>query len=78
MNDREEQARRNREDFPFAYEKLGELQAVFGSGVKVTYARENGKEIGKRIDESRYHVVTAGEMMLETRRMDEIRNRGKR
>lgn len=38
----------NRADFPFAAEKVDELRAVFGDGVKLLWASENGREIGRR------------------------------
>lgn len=47
---REEQAKRNREQFPFAYARLQELQAVFGPDVKISYARQGDLEVGKPLD----------------------------
>lgn len=40
----------NRRTMPFTREKFDELKAVFGDGVKVLWAKENGKEIGKPAD----------------------------
>src|SRR4051794_15401823 len=37
---------RARAAFPFATEKLDELRALFGDGVKVVYAREGDREAG--------------------------------
>lgn len=37
----------NRAAFPFAASVVDELRAVFGDGVKLIYAAENGREIGK-------------------------------
>ncbi|MDP2026432.1 hypothetical protein [Sulfuriferula sp.] len=38
----------NRAAFQFAAEKMDELRAVFGAGVKLVWAREGGREIGHR------------------------------
>lgn len=39
----------NRRNFPISAEKLDEMRAVFGDDVKLTYANENGKTIGKKM-----------------------------
>lgn len=38
----------NRAQFPFAATVVDELRAVFGEDTRVTWARENGHEIGTR------------------------------
>jgi hypothetical protein len=38
---------KNRADFPMAAMLLDELKKHFGEGVKLVYASENGKTIGK-------------------------------
>lgn len=38
----------NRARFPFAAQIVDELREVFGDGVKVEWAEENGQQIGKR------------------------------
>ncbi len=43
--------------FPFAAEKADELRAVFGPGVKLMYAKENGREIGKRVQRRQAFTV---------------------
>ena len=40
-----------RDRFPFAAEKLDDLQAHFGNGVRVVYARQDTDEIGERLRE---------------------------
>ncbi len=47
---REEQARKNREMFPFAAQIVEELRAEFGPGVKLLYAEENGSSVGKKTE----------------------------
>lgn len=37
---------KNRADFPYAAQLLDEYRKVFGEGVKLVYAKENGNEIG--------------------------------
>lgn len=44
---RAEQAARNREDFPVTTKTVDILRAKFGPGVKVIYAEENGRTIGR-------------------------------
>ena len=39
---------KNRAMFPEAARIVDELRAVFGPGVKLTWAQENGNEIGER------------------------------
>lgn len=39
----------NRRNFPFAAGILDDLRAEFGGGVKITWASENGAEIGRRL-----------------------------
>lgn len=39
----------NRRNFPFAAGILDDLRAEFGAGVKITWASENGAEIGQRL-----------------------------
>jgi hypothetical protein len=40
---------RNRKDFPTAAAWLDALRARFGSGCRLEYAQEGGREIGKRV-----------------------------
>lgn len=47
----------NRADFPFAAEKVDELRTVFGAGVKLLWASENGREIGQRSPDGIVAVV---------------------
>jgi len=46
--DKQQKADENRRNFPLTAALLDEFRAVFGSGVKLIWARENGREIGKR------------------------------
>ena len=43
----ERAAERNRAAFPDVAQIVDDFRAVFGPGVKVLYATENGREIGK-------------------------------
>ncbi len=38
----------NRDNFPFAAGIVDELREVFGDGVRIQWAEENGKTIGKK------------------------------
>lgn len=58
----------NRAAFPFAAAIVDQLRAVFGPEVKVSYASENGREVGRRLDESRFHVVTGAALMTQTQK----------
>jgi hypothetical protein len=43
---KEEQARENRARMPIVTAVVDEYREVFGPGIRVTYAKENGIEIG--------------------------------
>lgn len=45
---REKAREENRRNFPFAAAALDEMREVFGTGVKLVYAEENGKTVGKK------------------------------
>lgn len=36
----------NRKDFPFAAARMDEARKLFGDGVKLVWAKENGKSVG--------------------------------
>lgn len=46
MSERGEAARKNRQAMPKMTRFVDEMRAVFGPGVKVLWARENGLEVG--------------------------------
>jgi putative component of toxin-antitoxin plasmid stabilization module len=46
---KEEQARENRARMPIVTAVVDEYREVFGPGIRVTYAKENGIEIGTRM-----------------------------
>src|SRR3954469_14927235 len=56
----------NCRDFPFAAEKLDELRAIFGDGVRVGYARQGNDETGRQVHS--VHVATATDATLATPR----------
>lgn len=58
MNARE----RNRADFPHAAQRMDELREVFGEGVRLVWAMEGSKAVGKR-NEGGYQV-SGDEMVL--------------
>lgn len=45
---REEEAKRNRERMPETAALVDAWRAVFGPGLRLLWARENGIEVGKR------------------------------
>ena len=46
-DEKSQQREENRRNFPMAAQRLDELREVFGSGVRLVWAVENGKQIGK-------------------------------
>lgn len=58
--------------FPFAAGITDELREVFGPSVAPSYMRQGGDTWGRKLDESRFTVVTAGQMVLDSKRIDEI------
>jgi hypothetical protein len=42
-----------REHFPVCTQAADQVRAVFGDGVKMVYAKENGEELGKMQDQDR-------------------------
>ena len=48
MSTCEQSTEKNRAEFPAAAAALAEWRAEFGAGVKLLYAVENGKSIGKK------------------------------
>ena len=61
-----------RRQFPTVVAFADECRAVFGDGVKLVYARENGREIGKRSEADPDRVVKLSEICLDSRPMAEI------
>lgn len=49
-----------------------ECRAIFGDGVQLVYAKENGREIGKRSEVDPDRVVKLSEICLDSRLMAEI------
>lgn len=39
---------KNRADFPFAASIIDDLRKHFGPGVEITWASENGREVGRK------------------------------
>jgi hypothetical protein len=60
-----EQRSQNRERFPFAAARVDELRAVFGPGVKLLYASENGDSIGRSTDTLRGRWVSVKDMVID-------------
>jgi hypothetical protein len=46
-SNRDEQARRNRDQFPAAYQALEDFREMFGPDVAITYAEEGDRRVGK-------------------------------
>lgn len=46
--DKEKARAENRRNFPFAAAALDEMREVFGPDVRLIYASENGKTVGKK------------------------------
>jgi hypothetical protein len=57
------QKSRARAAFPTCTAVADEFRAVFGEGVRLTYAEENGNRAGRALDESRFTVI-AGESLI--------------
>ena len=47
----EEQARKNREEFPICAAMVDSVRDVFGEGIKITYMEEGGRTIGRPAEE---------------------------
>ena len=52
--------------FPHSVAFADECRAVFGDGVKLVYAKENGREIGKKSVHDPANVVKLSEMCLDS------------
>lgn len=55
-----------RRQFPTVIAFADEVRAVFGDGVKLVYAKENGREIGKRVVHDPASVVKLSDMCLDS------------
>ena len=44
----EQAKQRNRDKFPYAAGILDELRGIFGEGVRIVYAEENGQTVGNK------------------------------
>lgn len=47
---------------------VDEFRAVFGADVKLTWAREGGREVGKRLEETNYRVITGTDLILQPKK----------
>ena len=64
--------------FPYAAEVTDALRAEFGPQVAPTFMQQGDDTWGKLTDESRYTVIHAGQMVLDTKWIDErVRRRGR-
>lgn len=61
-----------RKSFPKCIEFADKMRDVFGPGVKLTYAEENGRKIGHRATVDPDRVVKLSEIVLDSRPMSEI------
>lgn len=61
----------NRTWFPTVAKVVDEFRAVFGDGVRLTYASENGIEVGNALDESQYRVICGADMVV-TKKTEEV------
>lgn len=60
--------------FPYAAAVTDALRAAFGADVVPSYMRQGDAEWGRRLDESRFRVVTVGQLVLDSKR-DGIKGR---
>ena len=58
--------------FPTVVSFADECRRVFGDGVKLVYAKENGREIGKSSTDDPERVVKLSDMSLDKRPFSEI------
>ncbi len=63
--------------FPHSVAFADECRAVFGDGVKLVYAKENGREIGKKSVHDPENVMKLSDMCLDSFVGDD-EGRGKR
>lgn len=61
--------------FPFAAGITDELRAVFGPSVAPSYMRQGDDVWGRKMDESRFKVLHAGQLVLDTKRDDDRKGR---
>lgn len=61
--------------FPFSAGVTDALREVFGAAIAPTYMQQDGDKWGRQIDESRYTVLTAGQIVLDDKRDDENKGR---
>ena len=62
-------ADRNRADFPFATGVIDALRAEFGPGVRLVYAEENGRTLGRKPDDSKFRNVSLRDCVLEIKKV---------
>lgn len=58
--------------FPNCVEFAGQVRDVFGPGIKLTYAEEGGRSIGKKSECDAEMVVSLYEIVLDSRPMSEV------
>jgi hypothetical protein len=56
---------RVRAAFPVCTAVADQFREVFGDGVKLSYAEENGQKIGRQLPESIYKVVPMRDMVIK-------------
>ena len=53
----EEKRERFRAEFPLSAESADLFRELFGEGVKLVYAEEDGKTIGRKYDEDKHNQI---------------------
>lgn len=53
----EDKKQKFREEFPLCAESADLFRQLFGPGVKLLYAEENGKHIGRQYDEEKHEAI---------------------
>lgn len=74
---RKQQATLVRQQFPQCVAFADAVRDVFGEGVRMTYAEENGRAIGHKIDMTRGKWVSVADMELDVKKQPETKGRRK-
>lgn len=71
---RKQQTALVRQQFPQCVAFADAMREVFGAGVRMTYAEENGRAIGHKIDMARGKWVSVADMELDVKKQPESDN----
>ena len=59
----------HREQFPATAAIVDEFRNAFGDGVKVTFAEESGRTVGKPLDERKYRVICGADLVIAAKKV---------